>query len=48
MRRLLCLLLTFLLALGAFGCGGDRDRGKNKDNQIKPREGPVEGPAEGP
>ena len=41
MRRLLCLLLAFVVSFAAIGCGGDRDRGKNKDNQIKPREAPT-------
>jgi hypothetical protein len=48
MRRLLSLLLALLLSLSALGCGGDRERGKNTGNQIKPREGPNEGPVERP
>jgi hypothetical protein len=35
MRRLLLLLLTGLL-LTALGCGGDKDKGVNK-NQDRPR-----------
>jgi hypothetical protein len=37
MKRLACVLLTFLL-LGLTGCGGDKDRGINKDKD-KPRPG---------
>jgi hypothetical protein len=36
MRRVLTALLAVLLALPAAGCGGERDKGINKDRD-KPR-----------
>jgi hypothetical protein len=42
MRRVLPLLCVALLAGLLSGCGGDRDKGINKDRD-KPREGPAEG-----
>jgi hypothetical protein len=42
MKRWLCVLLAVLLAGSLPGCGGDRDKGINKDRD-KPREAPAEG-----
>jgi hypothetical protein len=38
MKRLLTFLLTCLVALALVGCGSDRERGKNRDKDVKPRE----------
>ena len=36
MKRFLCILLCACLAVGLCGCGGDKERGTNKDKD-KPR-----------
>jgi hypothetical protein len=41
MRRILLLLLTAMLTVAAIGCGGDHERGKNRDKDVKPREAPT-------
>jgi hypothetical protein len=38
MRPLFSVLLMVLLAVASSGCGGDRERGKNREKDIKPRE----------
>jgi hypothetical protein len=42
MKRLLCVLLALILAAPLSGCGGDKDKGINKDKD-KPRQAPPEG-----
>jgi hypothetical protein len=40
MKRLLNILVVLLLAGVTGGCGGERDKGINKDKDL-PREGPT-------
>ncbi len=42
MKRWLCILLAVVLAAVLPGCGGERDKGINKDRD-KPRQAPAEG-----
>jgi hypothetical protein len=42
MQRLLCVLLALVLVGPLSGCGGEKDKGINKDKD-KPRQAPVEG-----
>jgi hypothetical protein len=42
MKRILCALLALVLAGTLSGCGGEHDKGINKDRD-KPREAPPEG-----